>query len=87
MNTHILSNAAKGVTTKFVPKVGSLTYEIASPKDLNIPLSFLNLYMKSVEEVDQIGVIMYTSQLLGSRSSTSKGESVAVIILYNIKYI
>ena len=69
VNTHILSNAAKGVTSKFVPKrdgpyvivrkVGSSTYEIASPKDLNIPLgtyhaSALTLYKSAnVTEVPE----------------------------------
>ena len=48
VNTHILSNAAKGVSSKFVPKRdgpyiitrkhGSSIYEVASPNDCNVPL-------------------------------------------------
>lgn len=48
VNTHILSQASKGVTAKFVPKrdgpyvitrkVGSTSYEVASPANLTMPL-------------------------------------------------
>ena len=48
VRTHILSNAAKGITSKFVPKqdgpyvitkkIGSSTYEVSSPNNLDIPL-------------------------------------------------
>lgn len=59
VNTHVLSNATKGVTSKFVPKrdgpyiiirqIGSSSYEVAAPDNLHIPLgtyhaSTLTLY-------------------------------------------
>ena len=47
VNTHVLSNAAKGVTLKFIPKrdepyvvtqkIGVSTYETSSPSNLSIP--------------------------------------------------
>lgn len=59
VSTHVLSNMSKGVTSKFVPKrdgpyvitrkIGSSTYKVSSPDNLNIPLgtyhaSALTLY-------------------------------------------
>lgn len=59
VDTHTLSNASKGISSKFVPKrdgpyiitrkVGSSAYEVSSPSNLNIPLgtyhaSALTLY-------------------------------------------
>lgn len=59
VNTHVLSNSAKVVTSKFVPKrdgpyvitrkIGSTSFEVSSPENLNIPLgtfhsSALTLY-------------------------------------------
>lgn len=48
VNTHVLSNASKGLTSKFVPKrdgpyiitkkVGSTAYEVASPTNPTMPL-------------------------------------------------
>ncbi|XP_073811717.1 uncharacterized protein [Musca autumnalis] len=59
VTTHVLSQASKGVTSKFVPKrdgpyiitkkIGSTSYEVASPENINTPLgtyhaSALTLY-------------------------------------------
>lgn len=48
VNSHVLSNASKGITSKFIPKrdgpyvitrkIGSTSFEVSSPDNINIPL-------------------------------------------------